>query len=229
MNDVALPKILWLWIPLGLALVQISFEILFSANLLAKLYSEGGPTETMQFLCMLAASFVAGYSLTKVKFSDHRGIFSWLLLALICSIYVAGEEVSWGQHILSWSTPDYWKSFNDQAETNLHNMTSWLDQKPRLLLLIGIIVGGLITPLLQKYKEEWVPQKFNIIYPPKYLCIPAFFCLAIQIIDGIDERLEDLVIFERSSEIQEFYMFYFVLLYLLAFHKRITNPSFISQ
>src|SRR3546814_4167282 len=54
---------------------------------------------------------------------------------------MAGEEASWGQHYAGWLTPDNWQALNDQGETNLHNTSSWLDQKPRTLLEIGVIVG----------------------------------------------------------------------------------------
>ena len=40
--------------------------------------------------------------------------------ALSC-LYIAGEEMSWGQHFFHWNTPEYWAELNRQEETNLHN------------------------------------------------------------------------------------------------------------
>src|SRR3546814_4343016 len=79
---------------------------------------------------------------------DDRLVFTWIVLALLGSVYMAGEEASWGQHYAGWLTPEGWQAINDQGETNLHNTSSWLDQKPRTLLEIGVIVGGIIVPLL---------------------------------------------------------------------------------
>ncbi|MCB9982820.1 MAG: hypothetical protein H6861_03965 [Rhodospirillales bacterium] len=52
---------------------------------------------------------------------------------------------------------------NDQNETNLHNISSRFDQKPRLILLVGVVVGGLIIPALQHFKSKRVPQIFASI------------------------------------------------------------------
>ena len=41
--------------------------------------------------------------------------------ALMCFGF-AGEEVSWGQHWLGWSSPEYFAEYNRQGETNFHNL-----------------------------------------------------------------------------------------------------------
>ncbi|HZW07749.1 MAG TPA: hypothetical protein VFF65_11565 [Phycisphaerales bacterium] len=74
----------------------------------------------------------------------------WLLAWTAASIYFAGEECSWGQWYFKWGTPEAIKQINDQGETNLHNTTSWLDQKPRALVELFIVCGGLIVPLLAR-------------------------------------------------------------------------------
>src|SRR5690606_13691057 len=76
-------------------------------------------------------------------------LVAWLALAALGCFYVAGEEISWGQHFLQWSTPEYWSALNDQQETNLHNVSSWLDQKPRALLEAGVVLGGIVAPALR--------------------------------------------------------------------------------
>ena len=46
-----------------------------------------------------------------------------LMLALGLAMFVAaGEELSWGQRILGWETPDSLASVNEQHEFNLHNI-----------------------------------------------------------------------------------------------------------
>ena len=52
-------------------------------------------------------------------FSMKRNVF-FLLLAM-AFIFAAGEEISWGQRIFNFDTPDYWKKLNKQNEFNLHN------------------------------------------------------------------------------------------------------------
>lgn len=221
MNDQRLHPLWWLWIPIGIALVQARIEVLFSPSVLADIHSEGGPHETLEEIFICLAFLVGFVTLVQTRLTKGVWLAVWLGIATLCCFYVAGEEISWGQHIIHWSTPEYWQAINDQGETNLHNTSSWLDQKPRLLLLIGILVGGLIIPALKKFKPELLPERFSIIYPPSWLSVTAGFVIGFYALGKIDKALDDVIILERVSEVEEIYMFYFVLLYLIALRRRI--------
>lgn len=67
----------------------------------------------------------------------------WLLLVTLGAFYMAGEEVSWGQWLFYWDTPEAFSAINDQNETNLHNTSSLFDQKPRLLLELWALIGAI--------------------------------------------------------------------------------------
>lgn len=217
-------KIFWLWIPVAFIIVQIILETVLSPRTLGFLHSENGPHELLQFLVMVAGFIVALVTLFKMDIKANKWLAGWAGLAALCCLYVAGEEISWGQHFLDWTTPDFWNNYNDQQETNLHNVSSWLDQKPRLLLETGVLTGGIILPLLLRFKPALVPQKFNMIYPPSYLAVVAVLALLPKIIAKIAENY-DIILFERVSEVQELYLFYFVLLYLLAFKGRVMKRA----
>jgi hypothetical protein len=132
---------------------------------------------------------------------------------------VAGEETSWGQHIFNWSTPDYWATINDQRETNIHNMSSWFDQKPRLMLELGVVIGGLIIPLLLRFKPHLLPKKFSIIYPTIGFIITALIFTVLKIADQMEDY--GLRFMTRISEVEEIFIFYFVSLYMLLMRQRI--------
>jgi hypothetical protein len=206
----------WLWVPVLFMGLQLALESILSINTLTTLHTEGGVHEIVQFLLLCAAFLVAARATFLPQLKGRLWLRGWTTLAALCCLYVAGEEMSWGQHILQWSTPDYWKQINDQQETNFHNTSSWLDQKPRLILEIGIIVGGLIFPLLQKYKPSLLPARFAVIYPAKQLWIIAGFVLFMKLADKFAPDM-----FYRDSEVVEIYLFYFVLLYLIVLKRRI--------
>ena len=205
-----------LTLPLLVLAVQIVFELSLSPEVKAGLLSENGPLELLQWLAIGGALGVAVFMLFRINPRQQKWIFGWVFLAAFCCLYVFGEEVSWGQHFLNWSTPEYWSALNDQNETNFHNTSSWLDQKPRLILLIGIIVGGIIFPLLQKYKPGLLPPRLAVIYPDMQTFAVAILVLGPYLFDKI---VPD--VFERVSEVQELYMFYFVLLYLVILKRRL--------
>lgn len=213
-NDIS--PIFWFWVPALFFIVQIALEITLSGPLLSVLHSENGPHESLQAILMVLGFGVAFYSFVQVKEKILRG---WFLLASLCCFYVAGEEISWGQHIWDWATPDYWNHMNDQQETNLHNISSWLDQKPRLLLLLGVIFGGIIFPFLQKRGILKLPAVLEQLIPSAKLGLIAFLAFVPYMVEKIFE-MNELVLFARFSEVQELYMFYFVLLYLLMLRRQ---------
>lgn len=199
--------------------LQVGIEIFADRDFQTWMVSENGPIETLQALILIVAIGVA-LSWFFVKSGKTVLLNVWFALAALCCFYVAGEEVSWGQHIWNWSTPEYWAQVNDQQETNLHNTSSWLDQKPRLVLEIGIIFGGLIAPLLKRYNLLKLPENLDILMPSPKLAVIALLILVPKLVEKAFEFF-DIAIFSRISEVQEMYMFYFVLIYLIMLRKKI--------
>jgi len=216
-----LSKIYWLWIPLAAIILQMILEFTVPRDLLSIMHSENGPHETLQFLVMVGCFFVALFAMIS-KHTKNLFLRAWFGLAVLASFYVAGEEVSWGQHFWDWATPEFWSGINDQQETNLHNTSSWLDQKPRLILEIGIIFGALIYPLLKNRQILTLPPKLDYLMPSKLLGFIALLVIVPQILEKAFEAV-DISIFARFSEVQELYMFYFVLLYLIMLHQKSKN------
>ena len=215
----------WLGLPLFFMTGQIAIEIFVPANLKPALHSEWGPHETLQTLFIALAFLVAVFTLPKIDWKADRLSGVWVLLAALCCFYVTGEEISWGQQILKWDTPAYWSTLNDQNETNLHNTSAWLDQKPRLLLFIGIAVGGLVVPALRKWKPSALPAKFAAIYPPDCLVVPALGVAVPYLLQEIAEHFFGRGVFHRVSELQELFMYYFVFMYLVALRIRIISQE----
>ncbi|MGB4107594.1 MAG: hypothetical protein WBK55_07340 [Alphaproteobacteria bacterium] len=216
-----LPAFAWLWFPLVLLAGQIALEITVPEKTLSVLLSEGGPHEAFEFIFTAAGFFVALFTLQSVDWKTQRWLGLWVLLSTACCFYVSGEEISWGQHLVHWTTPEFWSGINDQNETNLHNTSSWLDQKPRLILELGVLFGGIIMPLARRFKPAILPQKFKAIYPPDILSVTALIALFINCADHVGNHFQDLFLFERASEMEELYLYYFVLLYLIILRGRI--------
>lgn len=187
---------------------------------------EDGPIETFEAIIMFWA-FALGLAILQMP----RGIYpQWarvfFALGVVASLYIALEEISYGQRIFGWVTPESWDLVNDQGETNLHNTSSWLDQKPRIVLEMGVIIGGMIIPALRRWKREWLPQRWDVIYPDSALFLTAFFAVGIHVYHTATEWLGrgDLLFVERSSELQETYYFWFILLYFM-FKRRAFKAS----
>ncbi len=215
--------VFWLWLPIAWGL------LLFWASEQGRDFYDtwfnnehDGIMEYFECIIMVAAFLVALTILPVAWRRGPRWLFWWVVLAALCSFYVAGEEISWGQHLFGWLTPEGWSSVNDQNETNLHNTSSWLDQKPRHLLSAGTIVGGLIIPVVALYRPEIRQSRFGIIFPP-FICLP---CAALGLLCGLNGVLDSYIsphraLFIRPAEVQECFFYAFVLIYLIVLRRRL--------
>jgi hypothetical protein len=101
-------------------MVIFLFTVYFSENnyrIIAK--GEQGIVEIATAFLYLFSVVAAIYFRSKEK----QGSTRWFLgLWLILSLLFLGEETSWGQHVLSYSAPQFFQDFNSQNEANIHNL-----------------------------------------------------------------------------------------------------------
>lgn len=213
-------RFLWLVFPLLILMGQAMIELFVPEQYMAGLHSEFGPHEMLQSVIILGAAILALRMLAMKQVRERPFLFGWVTIAFVCSVYVTGEELSWGQHVFEWNTPEYWAELNDQGETNFHNTSSWLDQKPRLLLEIGVLVGGIIIPALKHFNVS-LPEKFSLIYPDARVFVVSILALIVKVTEKIDDGLKEIEILHRPSEVEEIYLFYFVLLYLIYLRQKL--------
>lgn len=225
-----LPIWAWLWLPIAAIVVELGFRIANEPLYRALWQSELGPVETGTVIVLLPGLAAGLLALRRSAGLPSAWLTAWLALIILGSIYFGGEEASWGQHWLGWETPDAVGNLNDQGETNLHNTSSWLDQKPRLLLELGVLTGGLLYPLflwLQRRPRPFDPDDLHYwLWPGQQLLPTALLAIAI----GLPQRLEKWFGWPipypldiRASETQEFYFALFLALYLISFHLRLRH------
>lgn len=222
-----LPLWLWLGLPLLFLFFIAAVIVFFPDRVEATIESENGAVELGTSLVLLPG-IIAGISgfLGRGRLpSEWLGY--WLLLVTLGCIYIAGEEISWGQHLLHWDTPEYFQAINDQQETNIHNVSSWFDQKPRLLLELWVLIGGVIMPPWRLFRRIKYPVRdWRYWFWPEIVCFPAAL---IAILVRIPERFEKLTgvwllsLHVRLSEVQEFYFAFFLTFYLMLWCSRLTK------
>ena len=79
---------------------------------------EGSPAELLTAVLFGVSSL----TLFLAAGAAGRGCLRLLyILAGLGALFVAGEELSWGQHIFAFATPNFLEGTNAQRETNLHN------------------------------------------------------------------------------------------------------------
>ncbi len=207
---------LWLWFPPLLILFQYAVRY-FDPSVYGRMFdNELGVVELATPVVLFGGIGVGVAALRYCQRLPAPWLGGWIALVTLACFYFAGEELSWGQHLLGWATPEPMMELNDQGETNIHNISSWFDQKPRLVLELWVIFGGIIRPLRVR-RRKVACSDWRYWFWPSYVCLPAAL-LAILI--RIPDRLESwfgigpLPLAIRYSEPQEYYFAVFLSIYL---------------
>ena len=224
---------LWLFVPILIFLIFLIVKQLNPIFFVDFFQGEKGFIENGTFFILLI-SIITNFSvIKKIKTKEYNIQYFLMIIFLIGLVYFAGEEISWGQHWFNWETNNFFKNFNDQSETNFHNISSWLDQKPKAILLFFVLFGGILSPLFS-YNKDKNNLTFQYIFFPEISCfITSAFCLFFYLLDnsykilctgtpGIDISCKFIpqLFFFRTSEIIEFYIALFLLIYIFSIYKK---------
>jgi len=188
----------------GAILVSVVVLFLWFPPLYLSFTYEDRLAEWMQVIFLTIAVIL--FSRTAYRQQRYRSFF--MVMTVFC-IYIAGEELSWGQRLLNLSVPEVFLRYNLQQETNLHNFlvgpydtvlkrsSEWV----LLLLLSGAAVYG--HPISSRLKS--VARLKNRLAPPPPVFLFSFFIAA---------SLLELRLFEvNEAEVAELLISFCVALY----------------
>lgn len=145
---------------------------------------EDGFIENWTVVPLLLAAGYAAYLFIRVgKYRTWHFKVTQVLI-IVFSIFIAGEEVSWGQRIFDIESSDFFKTNNAQGETNLHNMTIAGKKVNKIIFsqMLSVCIGVylLIFPILYKKKinfSNWI-DTWGLPIPRLY---QTFTCLLLFI------------------------------------------------
>lgn len=218
----------WLWLPLLLWGLHYPAWLLLSEAAYDNWFvNELGLTEMATTVFALTALVVSLMCARHFWRAGRTHLALWFALMTLGCFYFAGEEASWGQHLLGWHTPDGWALHNDQAETNLHNsdgpLGGLLDQLPRnLLTLVALIAGG-IMPLVRRARQRpLAPDSTAYWLLPALVCVPAGLASSLSTVPGKLEAafLGTTLIDIQDGEIKELLLAFFLMIYALSVWQR---------
>jgi hypothetical protein len=141
------------------------------------LVKEDAAIENMQAIFYLMGAVVWGFAIfitSKVKGRQKR-LYIFYILFLGLFLFFFFEEISWGQRLFGFSTPESLREVNVQDETNVHNIgiensMMWI----HILMALFVITIGIIIPILKLgwTKAEMVFErlKFPVVHPDLIAC-----------------------------------------------------------
>jgi hypothetical protein len=216
---------------------------IFNESTINSLCREDGLYENLSAIFFLLSSIVFFITYIKTEgielgfLRTKRNVF--FLFAAIIFFIGFGEEISWGQRIIGFSTPAWLKAINVQSEFNFHNILSGersplSSKKPGVDMFFNLFwfCYGLVLPVLNRFSnmaKRFIEKlKFPVI--PLYLgCFFLIIYLTAKLIRLIYSA--DLVINDNSiDEVKEnMYAFIFfqisIYLYVHFAHSKNKNGN----
>lgn len=136
--------------------------------------AEDGLLEWLQVVGYAAASVLALLlSRLLLRRGDVRFAAAYAMLAIGC-MFVAGEEISWGQRILGIETPENLQELNRQGELGVHNVGT-LETIFQLTLLVAGLYGSAGVWLIRSRWQRSESRMLALLVPPVFLS--SFFLL----------------------------------------------------
>jgi hypothetical protein len=96
------------------------------------------------------------------------------VFALGC-LFIAGEEISWGQRIVGYGTPEELERVNHQGAVTVHNIGGFSQALNGVMLVIGAY--GAFAPWLLRRFTRRLPADLTALVAPALFLTPAFLVL----------------------------------------------------
>ncbi len=226
-----LPVWAWLWLPVVYVIAHYAAAIA-GRQVYARVFGGGelGNNEMLTVVLLLLAVAIGLQSLSIVWRLGDKLLVAWVALGTLGCIYFAGEEASWGQHLFGWESSAEWQRFNDQGETNLHNSDKFgflLDQLPRNLLTLGMLIGAVFAPIYRRARSVSLdPARIHYWIWPTLVCLPVGLLGGViswpeSIYEGLSGRDHPEYLDISSGDLKEWLIAYFLMLYLASLNLRL--------
>lgn len=182
---------LFLWLALALWMMWVGMSLIHDDTTATALTVENGFLQQVTVLCYV----VAGIVFVRLAIRYFRDPFQalyrrWLFVLALASVFIAGEEINWGQVYFHFGTPSPLERANLQQEISLHNLRlpgPFSEIYWSHVVLWGMALwGGVMFPLLLTFSRtfrKWVAVlRFPI--PPR-LTIACCFAAAVIPLDNL--------------------------------------------
>lgn len=162
------PRLAWLLFALPLVGVPLLAVVFLNRELFDVLLAEDGIVESVQVVLLVGVvAFAAGLAARLWRQQRRSAALIYAVLA-VGALFVAFEEISWGQRILGLQTPEGLGEVNTQGELNIHNI-GIIEDAFEMGQLVGsfyglaiplIVAAGLLPSLGRRLDAALVPPLF---------------------------------------------------------------------
>lgn len=149
-------------------------------SLYTNIAKEDSLLEYIQFSLYLFSFFVIFYSLVKSAASFNRFEKVILVICLVAFFVMSMEEISWGQRLLTFETPEYFLEQNSQFELNVHNLKPIQNILHILYVAAGIVLGVVLPASKTLIKKRTLTKYFPDFRTSLYFIFVSVFYILLQ-------------------------------------------------
>ncbi len=147
--------VLLFWLP-------VCYLVFFAAlrfywrDVYLQILEEDNILETCQFVFYAAASLGSLIVMRMLWRQRHRWFACLYALLAFGLFFIAGEEISWGQRIAGFGTPDTLRKINSQREFTLHNIYSLYFYLLNAWIIVGAYgtFGALLHRTIRRFRRD---------------------------------------------------------------------------
>lgn len=161
----------------ALLIVPVVVAAAVSADVYKVLIAEDGPFEWGQVGLFAGAAVLAAVIARGHASAGRRPLAVVFAMAVVGMVFIAGEEVSWGQRVFDLETPAELAELNRQDEITLHNIHG-VEDVFRLTVL-GVGLWGTVAPFTLR-RPRWRAHAPHVVAAlvPHPVFAPAFATIA---------------------------------------------------
>ena len=175
---IKIAKIVIFFIPLAIIDAIILTKVFFGPTFIPYInfISEDGPVEYATVLVYLV-TFILSLLCAKIFFKNGKKKFSYLYFGMaLIFIFIAIEEISWGQRILDLEMPEFFLE-STQDEINIHDLPPFSYAEDPSFIIAGLI-GGLLWIFFRKSKNTNF-YSFKRFFVPGWYLMSYFLPMSI--------------------------------------------------
>ena len=224
-------------IPIGSMLLFLAVAVASPAMYAAYVRKhEVGVQDFMTPVLLVPAIVFGVMALRRRHEFPAKWLAMWLGLVTVGALIFCGEECSWGQNYFHWATPEDWSAINKQHETNLHNTSNLFNHVPRALLSLAAWCCVVAPCVRYRMRQQWKPATSALtwfwptmaVFPTALIAslvdIPQkFHGQYLKKIEEVSTWYGELFLDGRHSEMKEYFLAMFMLMYLWSFATRLRS------
>lgn len=132
-----------LWTVACLTAVGMGLAV-HDAHLFRRYTSETGPIENLTVVMLLAGAVVCFRRAWRLRGRRSALFLTATVLLGLLFVAAAGEELSWGQRLIGFASPEFFRQHSAQREANLHNLVVKGVKINRLVFGSGLLIAVLV-------------------------------------------------------------------------------------